>query len=41
MIVKTVVPSMNGYVPPKGYRIKSVRRLEDGTYEVVLEPLVL
>ena len=35
------VPTMVGYVPPKGFRIKSIRELEDGSYEVTLEPLVL
>ena len=36
-----VVPSMVGYVPPSGLKIVSVRELEDGSYEVTLEPLVL
>jgi hypothetical protein len=35
------VPSMVAYVPPLGFRIVSVRKLEDGSYEVTLEPLVL
>ena len=35
------VPTMVGYVPPKGFRIKSIRRLEDGSYEVTLEQWVL
>lgn len=33
-----VVPSIVGYVPPKGHRIILVRRLADGSYEVTLEP---
>ena len=32
------VPTMVGYVPPKGFRIVSYRKLEDGSYEVTLEP---
>jgi hypothetical protein len=32
------VPSMVAYVPPVGFRILSVRKLEDGSYEVTLEP---
>ena len=32
-------PTMQGYKPPSGYRIVTVRQLEDGTYEVMLEPL--
>ena len=35
------VPSIVGYVPPAGFRIVSVRKLEDGSYEVTLEPLEL
>jgi hypothetical protein len=38
---KVVVPSMVGYVPPAGYRVVSYLKLEDGTYEATLEPLVL
>ena len=32
------VPTMIGYVPPKGFRIVMVRKLDDGSYEVTLEP---
>lgn len=32
------IPTMVGYRPPKGFRIVSVRKLNDGTYEVTLEP---
>jgi hypothetical protein len=32
------VATMHGYVPPQGYRVVSHRQLEDGSYEVVLEP---
>jgi hypothetical protein len=32
------VPSMVGYVPPKGFRIVHIRKLDDGSYEVTLEP---
>jgi hypothetical protein len=35
------VSSIVGYVPPFGFRIVSVRELEDGSYEVTLEPWVL
>jgi hypothetical protein len=35
------VPSMVAYVPPLGFRIVSVCKLEDGSYEVTLEPWVL
>ncbi len=35
---KVVVPSIVGYVPPKGFRIVQVRKLDDGSYEVTLEP---
>lgn len=30
--------SLKGYVPPKGFRITKIQRLEDGTFEVTLEP---
>jgi hypothetical protein len=30
---------INGYKPPAGYRIISIRQLADGSYEVTLEPL--
>ncbi len=33
------VRNLSGYVPPKGYRVVYKRRLKDGSYEVVLEPL--
>jgi hypothetical protein len=33
------LPTMQGYKPPLGYRVRSIRQLEDGTYEVTLEPL--
>jgi hypothetical protein len=36
---KVVVPAIVGYVPPKGFRIVSIRKLADGSYEVTLEPL--
>lgn len=36
-----VVPSIVGYVPPKGYRICKIRELADGSYEVTLEPWAL
>ena len=36
-----VVPTMNGYVPPKGFRVVSYRKLADGSYEVTLEPRAL
>ena len=30
--------TMQGYKPPAGYRIVSIRQFADGTYEVTLEP---
>jgi hypothetical protein len=33
-----ILKTLSGYKPPKGYRIKSKRKLEDGAYEVTLEP---
>ena len=33
------VPTLVGFVPPTGYRIKQSRQLEDGTFEVLLEPV--
>jgi hypothetical protein len=38
---KVVVPSVVGYVPPKGFRIIAICKLDDGSYEVTLEPLAL
>jgi hypothetical protein len=35
------VPTMVGYVPPSGFKVVSAKKLEDGSYEVTLEPLVL
>lgn len=35
------VPALVGYVPPTGWRVVSHRQLEDGSYEVTLEPSVL
>jgi hypothetical protein len=32
------VPSIVGYFPPKGFRIVSIHELDDGSYEVTLEP---
>jgi len=32
------VPSLVGYCPPPGFRITSVQKLSDGSYEVTLEP---
>lgn len=41
-LTRTVrVPSMVGYVPPLGFRIVTIRELEDGSCEVTLEPVVL
>jgi hypothetical protein len=36
-----VVPTVVAYVPPKGFRIVSIRQLADGSYEVTLEPWAL
>ena len=33
-----VAPTLSGYVPPKGYRVVKTRQLEDGSYEITLEP---
>jgi hypothetical protein len=33
------VPTVIGYVPPKGFKIVKIRKLADGSYEVTLEPL--
>ena len=35
------VPSIVAYTPPLGYRVVSIRQLEDGSYEVTLEPWAL
>ena len=35
------VPSIQGYKPPKGYRIAKCVKLADGSYEVMLEPLLV
>jgi hypothetical protein len=32
------VASIVAYTPPTGFRIVSIRELEDGSYEVTLEP---
>ena len=32
------IPTLKGYKPPKGYRIAKATKLDDGTYEVTLEP---
>jgi hypothetical protein len=32
------VPSIVAYVPPVGFRIVSILELDDGSYEVTLEP---
>ncbi len=36
--VVIVVPSLVGYVPPKGHRVIKTVKLADGSYEVTLEP---
>ncbi len=33
------LPTTRGYRPPAGYRIRCIRQLADGMYEVTLEPL--
>lgn len=35
------VPTIVGYVAPKGYRVVDIRQLEDGSYEITLEPIEL
>ena len=35
---RIVLPSVVGYNPPVGFRIISIRKLADGSYEVTLEP---
>ena len=32
------VPTLDGYVPPEGYKVVRHRKLEDGLIEVELEP---
>jgi hypothetical protein len=32
------VPSIDGYVPPEGHRVIATRQLNDGSYEITLEP---
>lgn len=36
-----IIPSMVGYVAPKGYRIVRSRNLENGLVEIQLEPIGL
>jgi hypothetical protein len=38
MLLVAYTATLKGYCPPKGYRIKSAYRQQDGRYEVVLEP---
>jgi hypothetical protein len=33
--------TLKGYKPPCGYEILGIRQLDDGSYEVALEPLIL
>jgi len=33
------IPTLTGYVPPEGLRVKCAWLLKDGSYEVVLEPV--
>ena len=38
---KVVLQSIDGYGPPKGFKIVKIRKLTDGSYEVTLEPWAL